>query len=770
MSNQVEINQEQMMNDQGSPQALKALMVGRPNAGKTSVYNRLTGHRLKTGNYHGVTVEHAEGVITVGDHELTLIDLPGTPSLIPHSPDEGLTVSAVMNGALGRYDFLITVVDAMRLLEGLYLSLQVIELGWPTLVIVNQLDLAKREGQALNLMALQDSLRGDHPDALIEVVGVSAVTGEGMETLNLALKRMAETCSKLPAPTETPTEERTIQPWVNVQDVVEESDPVLVDEVRALLNEVGQFSRSHLNVYLHWLSMSAHETEAPINAKIRLLATADLTLKSAQAESQINARYQWLDRESTAWLFSTEHSQDHTPPFSKKLDQWLLHPLWGSLVFIGFMIMMFQALFIGADPFIGLIEDGVAALGEMAQATLPASIVSEFIIEGLINGIGNVIVFLPQVLILFGLIGLMEDSGYMARAAALTDRVMRSAGLSGRAFVPMLSGFICAVPAILATRTLPQRRDRLLTMMALPLLTCSARLPVYTLLIATLLPNPGTTLGIDHRAWVMVLLYLFATFTAFAAVWVMGKTILKGEAPPLLLHLPDYRRPVAKDVLQRLSTRAMVFIKEAGSVIFVGTVVLWILLSFPRLDSSSLGVIDSKVSSSSEMGSKSNVQDQAEHRVVDPKAPQAHHLASQRAQSFGGQIGRFIEPVLRPLGWDWQIGVGLIGAFAAREVFVSTLGMVYGVGGEVDEESVSLRQRIRMAKHTDGTPVFTPTSALALLIFFSLACQCLSTLAAVKRETGGYRWPMFMFGYMSVLAYGCALLITWIGRYGFGLS
>ena len=413
--------------------------------------------------------------------------------------------------------------------------------------------------------------------------------------------------------------------------------------------------------------------------------------------------------------------------------------------------------FVGADPFIAMIEDGVAWLGEVAGKNLPKHILSEFIIEGLINGIGNVLVFLPQVLILFGLIGLMEDSGYMARASALTDRVMRAAGLSGRAFVPMLSGFICAVPAILATRTLPQRRDRLLTMMALPLLTCSARLPVYTLLIATLLPDPGSTMGIDDRAWVMVILYLFATLSAFMAVWVMGKTILKGETPPLLIHLPDYRKPVAKDVLQRLFARAMVFVKEAGSVIFVGTVILWLLLSFPRIDKSPVPMEAQQTEQALE--SKIAARSGAGVALSDTEL-----LAQQRAQSYGGQLGRLLEPALRPLGWDWQVGVGLIGAFAAREVFVSTLGMVYGVGGEVDEESTSLRERIKQAKHSDGTPVFTPISALALLIFFSLACQCLSTLAAVKRETAGYRWPLFMFTYMSILAYSCALIVTWIGR------
>ena len=751
----------------------KALMVGRPNAGKTSVYNRLTGHRLKTGNYHGVTVEHAEGIMSLEGGELALIDLPGTPSLIPHSPDEGLTSSATLNASLGAYDVLVTIVDATRLIEGLYLSLQVLELGWPTLVVINQIDLAEQAGVQIDLKALHQSLQsqsaGSKESQLISVLAVSALTGQGIDELRTELETL---CLSSQSKQQSQSGEENGEasgvyshPWVSRQDLRAQVSPQLLAEVQKGLPAPLSSQASHLNTYLHWLTLSRNENESPIDAKLRLLALSEPALQSELAEQQIVDRYTWLDKESTKWLSSSRSSEEAPtakPPLSNRIDKYILHPFWGSFVFIMLMILMFQALFVGADPFIGMIEDGVAWLGDVAQVYLPESIISEFIVEGLINGVGNVIVFLPQVLILFGLIGLMEDSGYMSRAAALTDRVMRSAGLSGRAFVPMLSGFICAVPAILATRTLPQRRDRLLTMMALPLLTCSARLPVYTLLIATLLPDPGSTLGIDHRAWVMVLLYLFATFSAFAAVWVMGKTILKGETPPLLIHLPDYRKPVAKDVLQRLSTRAMVFIKEAGSVILAGTIVLWILLSFPRLDQTSLEQASNEQAKATATQTTSTQQAKNTQKTTSQDS-EGQRLAKQRAQSYGGQLGRFMEPVLRPLGWDWQVGVGLIGAFAAREVFVSTLGMVYGVGAEVDEESVSLREKIKSARHSDGSPVFTPISALALLIFFSLACQCLSTLAAVKRETGGYRWPLFMFGYMSVLAYTCAFLVTWIG-------
>ena len=788
------------------------LVVGRPNAGKTSVFNRLTGHRLKTGNYHGVTVEHAEGGLTLGDRHVRLIDLPGSPSLIPTSPDEGLTADALLNHALGVPQAVIVVVDALRLLEGLYFALQVIELGKPTLVVVNQIDLAEAAGVSIDILQMSQDLNPSGARQVIHVLAASARTGQGFTELNEHLRELLEFNRRRErAPRDDLHELATHTQGMDLERDLPQSTsmghprwswgdaplerfiqahPHLLEEVLSIIEDrhgsPTSIALDHRDAYLRWLTLAVTETEAPLSPKLRLMTLSALQEAEGDeaqraVESFIKSRFSWLDQRAPLWIRRTKPAPQLTR--TERIDRWLLHPFWGSLVFIGIMISLFQALFVGADPFIGLIEDGVAWLGEAASETLPVSIFSEFIIEGLINGVGNVIVFLPQVLILFGLIGIMEDSGYMARAAALTDRVMQAAGLSGRAFVPMLSGFICAVPAILATRTLPQRRDRLLTMMSLPLLTCSARLPVYTLLIATLLPESQSLLGIDQRAWVMITLYLFAVFTAFAAVWVMGRTILRGEAPPLLLHLPAYRRPVARDVLRHLGSRSWVFIKEAGSVIFAGTVVLWLLLTFPRdplytaktavkvppkspvTSSDQRDVIDvDRIIDATPRVLTLGAQSSAQRSSPEALATEAERTAQRRAQSYGGQLGRLMEPMLKPLGWDWQVGVGLIGAFAAREVFISTLGMVYGVGGEVTEESASLRERIKNAKHPDGRPVFTPISALALLIFFSLACQCMSTLAAVKRETGGYRWPMFMFGYMSALAYGCALLVTWIGR------
>lgn len=743
------------LNPQEKP--VQVLVVGRPNAGKTSVFNRLTGHRLKTGNYHGVTVEHAVGEISIEGDTINLIDLPGAPSLLPSSPDEGLTADALLNYSLGRYQAAMVVVDALRLIEGLYFALHVIELGVPTLIVINQIDLARASGSEINTLKLIQDLNNL---GTVDALCVSALNGEGFTQLRSSLAGIIK---------RQPTAEASPLPWEEGHLPPQELDTVFKDVL------TQELSSRHCIAYQRWALLAAHEGEAPLDPKLRMLLLSALNEESGraaqrEAEALITTRFSWLDERASDWVVKKTDvtPEEHIDGRSDRIDHWLLHPLWGSLTFLSLMIFLFQALFVGADPFIGWIEEGIAVLGAWAQATLPAGLVGEFVVEGMINGVGNVLVFLPQVLILFGLIGIMEDSGYMSRASALMDRVMRAAGLSGRAFVPMLSGFICAVPAILATRTLPQRRDRLLTMMALPLLTCSARLPVYTLLTATLLPAPETTLGIDQRAWVMVGLYFFSIITAFLAVWVMGRTILRGETPPLILHLPSYRKPVFKDVLARLFSRAWVFIKEAGTVIFAGTVTLWILLSFPRLPQ-----LDAADTASISASSTSEAQQLEQDTPVSPPEATAEaspsadqqfeRLAQLRAQSYGGQLGRFLEPALKPLGWDWQVGVGLIGAFSAREVFVSTLGMVYGVGGEVDEESLPLRARIREAKHPDGQPVFTPTSALALLIFFSLACQCLSTLAAVKRETGGYRWPLFMFSYMSTLAYCCALIVTWLG-------
>jgi len=366
---------------------------------------------------------------------------------------------------------------------------------------------------------------------------------------------------------------------------------------------------------------------------------------------------------------------------------------------------------------------------------LPPGLLQDFLVEGIIGGVGNVLVFLPQILLLFFFIGLLEDSGYMARVAYLMDRIMRALGLHGRAFVPLLSGFACAIPAILATRTMERKRDRTLTMMVVPLMTCSARLPVYTLVIAALYP-PSKLFGfVPVQGFLMVAMYVFSVVIALIAAAVLGRTVLRGPSVPLVLELPPYRLPILSTVLRMMWMRTRSFLREAGTVILVCTIILWALLSFPRAE------------------------------PLSPQASGAERHAWQAAatqNSFGGQLGHALEPAIAPLGFDWKIGVGLIGAFAAREVFVSTMGVIYGVGEDVDEESMALRDRMRAETRADGTAVYSPLVGLSLMVFFALACQCLSTLAVVRRETHGWRWPIFLFAYMTVLAW-CASFVVYQG-------
>jgi ferrous iron transport protein B len=398
----------------------------------------------------------------------------------------------------------------------------------------------------------------------------------------------------------------------------------------------------------------------------------------------------------------------------------------------------------------GLIEGVFDSLANWLRAALPAGLGREFLTEGMIAGVGSVLVFLPQILLLFLFIGLMEDTGYMARAAFLMDRVMRAIGLSGRAFVPMISGYACAVPAILATRTMERQRDRTLTMLVIPLMTCSARLPVYALMIGALFP-PSEVFGfVPVQGLLMVGMYLFSTLMALCAAAVLSRTLFKAKTPPLILELPPYSMPHWPSVLRMMWQRSRAFLQQAGGVILVCTIVLWALLHFPR---------DAQRAARFEAQRAALVARGAGHAELD-----AEEAAENMRTSFGGRIGHAIEPTIAPLGFDWKIGIGLVGAFAAREVFVTTMGVVYGVGGDVDEASSTLRGKIRAESRADGRPVYTPLVGLTLMIFFALACQCMSTLAAVKRETRGWKWPAFLFAYMGVLAWVASFAVYQGGR------
>jgi ferrous iron transport protein B len=686
-------------------------LAGNPNTGKSSLFNRLTGSQARVGNYAGVTVELATSQLELeGVGEVTLVDVPGCYSLTARSREEQVAIDCLLglDGA-ARPDLVVCCVDATNLSRNLYLVLQARELGLNLMVALTMVDEAG-EG-ALGAEALSALL--DCP-----VIAVNARTGQGADVLKRA---MAERLEQRPSPSLcfTPSAELAGR----------------IAAVRAALPPAWPGS----DALALWALMSVgagDELEVPAELRDAVRAQVpDEASGRAVDDECIGARYAWIDARLPAQQAPSKRRRA-----TDRVDAVLIHPVWGFLLFLLGQLLLFQALFSWSNPAIAFVEASFGTLGDSVGALLGDNLLSELVVEGVIAGAGSVVVFLPQILLLFFFIGLMEDSGYMARVAYLMDRIMRSMGLHGRAFVPMLSGFACAIPAVLATRTMERRRDRLLTMLVVPLMTCSARLPVYTLVISALFAPGARVLGLPVQSGLMVAMYLFSVAVALLAAWVLSKTVLRAEQATLILELPPYRLPRLIDVGRMMWQRVRVFLREAGTVILACSVVLWVLLNFPRL---------------------------SEEQAPGLDAPERE--AKALAQSYGGRLGRLIEPTIAPLGFDWKIGVGIIGAFAAREVFVATMGVVYSAGNDLDENSPSLREKLRNEKKADGSPAYTPLTGLSLMVFFALACQCMSTLAVVKRESGGYGWPVFLLVYMTVLAWITSFAVYQGGRLlGFG--
>lgn len=704
------------------------LLVGNPNTGKTTLFNRLTGQNARIGNYPGVTVERRAGSSRLdGNTEVEVVDLPGTYSLSARSAEEQIALWAVLgHGAYRRPDLCVLVADSSQLGRNLYLALQLAEFGLPMVIALNMFDEVGENPPSVEAL---ERLWG------VPCVALSARRGTGFSALLSAMERALREPPKPHSAVEYPPE-------------------LLLDMTRlasALPPDLrGTPERERALAMWALSSIDEDDELSEIDPQLRQ-ATLELRRSAGRDLDQelITARYQYIDQHLPQ-LYRRMERHPAKRLVSERVDRVLLHPVWGFALFVLVMLVVFQSLFSWSDPAITLIEDMFGWLNGGIEAGLPDGILRDFVTQGLVSGVGNVLVFLPQILLLFFFIGLLEDSGYMARVAYLMDRIMKSMGLHGRAFVPMLSGFACAVPAILATRTMERQRDRLLTMLVIPLMTCSARLPVYTLIIGALFP-PSQVFGIlPVQGLLMVGMYLFATAITLLAAGVLGRTAVKGRRIPLILELPPYRLPSLRGTLKMMWERAAVFLKEAGTVILACTVALWVLLSFPRVEPPPAAAAPVPT-------------------AVAGAATPASAPPSQIAQSYGGRLGRAIEPVLTPLGFDWKIGVGLIGAFAAREVFVATLGLVYGIDDDGAEDDASLRDKLRAETRADGEPAYTPLMGLSLLVFFAISCQCMSTLAAVKRETKSYKWPAFMFAYMTGLAYLLSLLVYQGGRLlGFG--
>jgi len=712
----------------------KIVLAGNPNVGKTTLFNALTGQSAKVSNYPGITVERRTGSLALPQCTADVVDLPGTYSLNARSAEEQIAFDAIA-GIDGSPvpDVVVVVADATQVARSSYLLLQCQELGARCVVALTMVDEAKT--------ATPD------PRALgqlfgCEVVPVTARTRTGIKELIAAIDRTIRAERRAIWRWEPDVALRarlaTLRSSIPATWIADEPPPE-----RCSAPDLGR--REALALWA--LTCTEPRTGGPDDDELSIpddVRRVTLDKAGLDLDAPIIARWTWLDRE-IAKIASRPIDRSRTA----HIDRILLHRVAGFGVFIAVMTVLFMSLFWWAQPAIDAVNGVFDSLGNLIQDQLGDGVFTDFLVNGLIHGVGSVMVFLPQILLLFLFLGFLEDCGYLARVAYLMDRIMRSMNLHGRAFVPMLSGFACAVPAIMATRTMERRRDRILTMMVVPLMTCSARLPVYTLVIAALIPGSPLT-----QAGLMVGMYLFSVATALVAAWVMSRTVkpLKAKRLPFFIELPPYRFPRLPDVLRMMWSKASMFLREAGTVILACSIALWALLAFPRDLPDGSPDYPALIQTAPSADARKALADEA----------QAAHVAN----SYGGRLGRAIEPAIAPLGFDWKIGVGIIGAFAAREVFVSTMGIVYSVGdidsGD-DESTKPLQQALHDARRPDGSRAYTPLVGLSLMIFFALACQCMSTLAVVRRETGTWRWPLFLFSYMTAIAWIASFLVFQIG-------
>ncbi len=703
-------------------------VVGNPNSGKSTLFNRVTGLNQRTANYPGVTVEKRTGKLTLGSRVFNLIDLPGIYSLSPESTDERIVVDVLLGRVAGTPlpDALLAVVDSTRLYQSLFLLQQLAELGRPMVVALTMADAAAEQQIAIDCDALGEKLGG------VPVCEVVATTGKGFSALRSCIAEAvdrsdAETPQFWPAlRREAVALKRDVRgsdlSLADIERTIIDNDPVGAEAIRRALGPDGD-----RRIAAHRNSLCGDDPPLAVESRVR---------------------YRWISE-------ALPRLQSRAPAplrWKRRIVDWINRPYPATVLFLALMATVFQAVFAWATPMMDLIDAVAGALGEWVSGTLPAGAVASFLADGVIAGVGSVVIFLPQILILFLFIILMEDTGYLARTAFLMDRAMRAVGLSGQSVVPLISGFACAVPSIMATRVIPNRRDRIATIMATPFMTCSARLPIYALLIAAFVPNLSVGFA-NLQGLVLFGLYLLGILGGIATALLLRKSALRGPKPSFVLALPEFRMPNARTVLMKLADRAWIFLRRAGTVIFAVAVVVWALAYFPRADD-----IESQ-----RLAAQAEVQTVLEDEALAAEIARIDNeaAAAQLAQSWLGRMGQGIEPLFRPLGWDWRVSAAVIAGFPAREVVVAVLGTIYAVGSEADESS--LAERLTTATWPDGRTVFTLPMVLGLLLFYAWCLQCAATLAVIKRETNTWRWPLFAWGYMTALGYVGALLIFQIG-------
>ena len=698
-------------------QPFTVALLGNPNCGKSSVFNQLTGLRQKVGNFPGVTVDKKLGLIRLpGQRPVQLIDFPGTYSFYPTSIDERIVVQSLANPSDENYpDAAVYIADVTKLEKHLLLLTQLRDLGLPVILALNMSDVAEKEGMDVDEQTLSRRLE-------VPVVKLSGRTGFGIDALKHELQRLMEG----PAYQRPPL-------FYHLSG----QEKLLAEAIREIVPGASLYQAllvAHHYVWLPFLS----------EAQRKLISDLVANHGFQPLRSQVEETMQRYDKFTPVVQQSLSNVRSAARPITEKLDTLLTHRVAGPIIFFVVMLMVFQAIFTWAAYPMDLIEQFFAVSGEWVRSTLPDGWFTDLLTDGILAGLGGILVFIPQIAILFFLISLLEEVGYMARAAYLFDRLMQAFGLNGRSIVALISSSACAIPAIMSTRTISNWKERLITILVTPLISCSARIPVYTVLIGFVVPSRVVAGLFNLQGLAFMGLYLLGIMAALLSALVFKLILRTQERSFLMLELPEYRPPVMRNVLLTVWEKVRTFIWEAGRIIMAISVVLWLLASYGP--------------PAAMQEAKQEALALAQERQLDETETANMVAARQIEASFAGHLGKVIEPVIRPLGFDWKIGIALITSFAAREVFVGTMATIYSIGSVDDEYTI----RDKMAQERDsvtGEPVYGLAASLSLLIFYVFAMQCMSTLAVVKRETKSWKWPLVQFLYMSGLAYLGSLLV-----------
>lgn len=699
----------------------KIALVGNPNSGKSSLFNQLTGLNQKVGNFPGVTVDKKSGFTTLPDGTVAeIVDLPGIYSIYPRSLDERIVSEILLDHRSAALpDKIVVVADATNLKRSLLLLTQIVDMGLPVMLVLNMMDLVAKAGISYDFTALSRRLG-------VPVVAVNARKGEG-------IKELKEQLSKPLAISQQPC--FTI--W--------EEAKAPVKELRDTLGVDNDYE-----AYL-FLEQPDSLKFLPADRKnnVDRIRTAYKFYPGKFQGAETIQRYSFIqDLLNDITLRATDHSWKK---YSNQLDRILTHKVWGYLIFLGLLLLIFQAIFAWATVPMDFIDAVFADLSQWVGSALPAGPATSLLAEGIIPGLGGIVIFVPQIAILFAFISILEESGYMARVVFLMDKIMRRFGLNGKSVVPLISGVACAIPAIMATRTIDNWKERTITIMITPLISCSARLPIFTIIIALIVPDE-TALGIFNlQGLALMALYLLGFVMAITSAWIMNLIIRVRERSYLVMEMPTYRIPKWSNVGYTILEKTKAFVFEAGKVIMAISIVLWVLASYGP------GDITTRATAS--------VQQESANLRLTEEGLQDRIAARKLEYSYAGIIGKAIEPVIRPLGYDWKIGIALITSFAAREVFVGTMATIYSIGSAGDEDETTIKTRMREEVNPEtGEARFTPAVGFSLLIFYTFAMQCMSTIAVVYRETKGWKWPLLQFAYMTALAYVSAFIVYQVLR------